>query len=397
MRRAIKAYFIPLVCLTMFMAACGSDNDGTRTDSSESAASDSPSVAETSDTSSDSASGSAESAPDGVPALNSLQGRTMEMSSWGGVWTESTQKYFVEPFEKETGVKVNIVVNGNDTAAPVLLQYQNGHVTTDLIDGGVLNDMLDRGALEKLPDGLNKVLAETSRPNSTETGYSWDNYGTTATLITCNPKIVEKCPSNAAEYWDVQNFPGTRAMVNTARSAMTFALLADGPNALKISDDGGLDRAIEKLNEIKPHINVWTASGAQMQQTISDGEVGISYMWNGRAYVVKRDVEPDLIMNWGDSTTQDTAEGLAVTKGAPNADVAFAYIYWISQHPEAQAKWTEALTYPTPTKELFDLVSPEVAAALPDGPDTQTEHYDSEWFAKNASEVQKAWQQMLTG
>src|SRR5262245_18097079 len=57
-----------------------------------------------------------------VPALDYLKGRKLVISTWGGVWTDTTKKYLTDPFSKDTGVTVQFVVNGNDTVAPALLQ-----------------------------------------------------------------------------------------------------------------------------------------------------------------------------------------------------------------------------------------------------------------------------------
>ena len=38
-----------------------------------------------------------------------LQGREMNVVSWGGAWTEASRVNFFEPFEKETGVKINVI------------------------------------------------------------------------------------------------------------------------------------------------------------------------------------------------------------------------------------------------------------------------------------------------
>lgn len=328
-----------------------------------------------------------------VPALDSLKGRKLVISTWGGVWTDTTKKYLTDPFAKDTGVNVQFVVNGNDTVAPALLQVQNHNVQIDLIDGGAVAPLVINNAAQKFPADLKATLTAASSSGDV-TDYVWGGYGTTATMIACNPKVVQKCPTNAKEFWDTTNFPGPRAISSVPESAMAFALLADGVQAGQM-DSLDIDRAIKKLKEIKPHVKVWTTSGSQQQQVISDGEVGIEYMWNGRAYVVKSTTVKDLVMNWGDSTYQADSEGFAIPKGAPNADVAFAFLSWVAAHPQNQAQWTNVLTYPTPTKDLATLVTPQVAAALPSA--DRTTNLNGIWLAQHSADIKKAWQQFLTG
>ncbi|SDX04701.1 putative spermidine/putrescine transport system substrate-binding protein [Ruegeria halocynthiae] len=81
----------------------------------------------------------------------------------------------------------------------------------------------------------------------------WIAVFTFATVIGWNTDTVEKAPSNWAEFWDVENFPGARALYNSAQSMLEIALMADGvaPADLYPLD---VDRAFEKLEEIKPEV-----------------------------------------------------------------------------------------------------------------------------------------------
>jgi len=320
----------------------------------------------------------------------SLKGRTLNVVTWGGVWTDATKKYFLEPFAAETGVKVNYTISGTDPTSTVLLQEQQGSVQIDLTDSSSAGVLEEKGFMEHFPDELMQAIKQTSRPDAF--GDYYLELGSTATLIVCNPELIKKCPSNAKEFWDVKGFPGDRAVATTYSSAMAFALMADGvPKDQLFPMD--VERSIKKLKELKPHVKTWPSSGAQQQQVMIDKEVGMSFMWNGRAFVVKRDNMPNLILNWGDSTLT-TGNGWAVPKGAPNKDVAFAAIKWVAEHPEAQAKWSEALTYPTPTKDLLTLVPKDIADALPGAHDPAV--IPGLALAKQADEMRKAWQNFLT-
>ena len=124
-----------------------------------------------------------------------------------------------------------------------------------------------------------------------------------------------------------------------------------------------------------------------------DREVGIAFMWNGRAHVVKRDVLPNLQIYWHDATVGNDG-GWTVPKGAPNADVAFAFLEWFGSQHEAQAAWTTALTYPTPSKELADRIPPEIAASLPINKDIVI--IDGVKQAEQAKDMRDLWQKFIT-
>jgi spermidine/putrescine-binding protein len=238
-----------------------------------------------------------------------------------------------------------------------------------------------------------KLLEETASPD----GYKEDliAFGNTANVIVCNPKVMKKCPTTAAEFWDVENFPGRRAIMDQAEAAMAFALQADGVSKDEVYPFD-IDRAIAKLKEIKPHIRVWPSSGDEQQKALISKEVGAAIMWNGRAWGVKRDNIPDLEMHW-DGAQVSYGSGLVVMKDAPHKDAAFEYIRWFLQNPEAQAKWSEAMTYMTPTKKLNELIDPEVAAALPSAHEGDVIIEDDEWLVENNEAIQNAWQEFLAG
>jgi spermidine/putrescine-binding protein len=90
--------------------------------------------------------------------------------------------------------------------------------------------------------------------------------------------------------------------------------------------------------------------------------------------------------------------GLAVAKGAPNKDVAFTFLNWWVQQAELQAEWTKALTYPTPNKKVSDLLPPEILAGLPYSPShAQPIQIDAQYTADHQDEIQRAFQEFLTG
>lgn len=319
-----------------------------------------------------------------------LKGRELNVISWGGVWTEASRVNFFEPFEKETGAKVNIIPATGDFDAMVRLQSDQGALQIDLLDGGNASLLRRDGYLEAFPPELIASLKEQSREGTVREDVL--SYGTTATAIVCNPDMVAKCPTNAAEFWDVEGFPGERAISGNWTAPLQFAALAAGADRKNLYPID-IQAALAKLEEIRPHIKVWPESGAAQEQVMVDREVGISYMWNGRAHVVKRDVIPNLKLFW-ESATVGLDTGWLVPKGAPNADVAFAFLEWFGRQHEAQAAWTTALTYPTPSKELADRITPEIAGSLPVGQDLVL--IDGDLQAQQQKEMRAAWQKFIT-
>ena len=80
-----------------------------------------------------------------------------------------------------------------------------------------------------------------------------------STVVAWNTKTYgEAGPQNWVDFWDVKKFPGTRSYRNTV--TLEPALIADGVPIDQVyavlSAPGGIERAIKKLEELKPHIAV---------------------------------------------------------------------------------------------------------------------------------------------
>jgi putative spermidine/putrescine transport system substrate-binding protein len=315
------------------------------------------------------------------------------VSSWGGSWTEAEQKHLGDPFTKETGIEVEYKVTGESPTAPALLQAQSGNVQLDVINTENAELLRSRDLLAKWPEDIMATLEETAAPGTFKDDLM--AFGSTANLIVCNPKVMKKCPTTAEEFWDVEGFPGPRAIMDQAEAAIAFALLADGVPKEEVYPLD-LDRAFAKLEEIKPEIRVWPSSGDEQQQVLINEEVGAAIMWNGRAWGVKQENIPDLELHW-EGAQVSYGSGLVVMKDAPHQEAAFEYIRWILDNPEAQAGWSSAMTYMTPTAQLDDLVDPEVAAALPSAHEEDIIIEDDVWLVENNEEIQNRWQEFLAG
>lgn len=122
-----------------------------------------------------------------------------------------------------------------------------------------------------------------------------------------------------------------------------------------LSAPGGIERAIKKIKELKPHVAVWWASGAQHAQLMKDGEVDMITGWNGRFDAVAKD---------GAKVAYTFNQGLAdydcyaIPKGAPNKANAMKFLSEISK-PPYQAELTKYITYgPTNKRPMRAMPSP---------------------------------------
>jgi len=207
-------------------------------------------------------------------------------------------------------------------------------------------------------------------------------------------------PNSWADFWDVEKFPGKRAYRGSVAGALDPALMADGVPPEEVYEvlgsEEGIDRAIDKIRELKPHIDVFWTSGAQHAQLMVDGEVDMTTGWNGRFDNAKKDgAKVAYVFN---QALLDY-DCFAIPKGAPNKETAMAFLAEISK-PEYQANLPKYITYGPTNKAAYDLgkIDEAVARSLPSHPDNAKVQLpiDIDWYAKWEAIAAEKYQEMLT-
>ncbi|WAM19894.1 ABC transporter substrate-binding protein [Rhodococcus sp. JS3073] len=195
-----------------------------------------------------------------------------------------------------------------------------------------------------------------------------------------------KTPQGWADFFDLDRFPGRRGLRNfSAGAVMEIALIADGvdPHDLYPLD---YKRAFAKLDTIKDHTVFWT-SGAQSAQLISDGEVSMTQIWNGRVYNLQKQGAP-IAIQWNQQFPQ--ADALVVPRGA-NVDYAMDLARYILA-PENNAKLSQYIPYGPTNRESLSLVEPAMRDHLPTSYMDLSIAFDNIWLNQNRDEVDSRWQ-----
>jgi len=212
---------------------------------------------------------------------------------------------------------------------------------------------------------------------------------TTGTPDVARMKVmVGKAPQSWADFWDVEKFPGRRALYAQPKPLLEMALLADGVPIDKLYPID-LDRAFKKLDQIKKHVNVWYKDLGQVDALLQNGEVDMLLTSNGRAHAAKKAGFPV------DYTFKEGAweQGYwVVMKNAPNAENAMKLIAYTAL-PEGQAAFAKAFAYGGPNKKAYAMMDPQVAAGLPTAPQNLPGQFqiDAKWWTDHLEEVNRRW------
>ena len=262
--------------------------------------------------------------------------QTINYMTAGGVYLQNITKAFLDPIGKALNVRWNVETSDEDT--PVRIQFRSGAVTTDIVEFGA--STCAQGAAEGMYEKLDfkQINVSSFAPGS----YSDYYIGSTvfSIVMAWNPSKVKTAPATWADFWNVEKFPGTRALRRSPRATLELALLADGV-ALDKLYPLDLDRAFKSLAKIKPHIKAWWLSGAESQQLLRDGGIDMMPMFNARVESVIGDKG---------SAAYTFNQGLidfgcwAIMAGSPKKDLSMKILAEFAK-PEYQADMTLLSNY----------------------------------------------------
>jgi putative spermidine/putrescine transport system substrate-binding protein len=321
----------------------------------------------------------------------------LTVASWGGSYQDAQSKALFVPGAKAMGIEIKQETYGG--MSEVRLMVNAGAVTKDIVSSG--SGSAARAAAEGLLEKLDYSIIDVSDfyPTLyTDTCVGSDVF---STVMAWNTETYgSNAPKTWADFWDVKKFPGSRAYRGKVAGALEPALLADGVPADKVyevlSTEAGMQRAIDKIRELKPHIDVFWGSGAQHAQLMKDGEVDMTTGWNGRFDVAKKD---------GAKVAYTFNQALldydcfAIPKGAPNKDLAMKFLAEISK-PELQANLPLHITYGPTNKAAYAIgkIDEKLALLMPSHPKNAALQLpvSLEWYAEFEQQAAAMYQNMLT-
>ncbi|MDM7255852.1 MAG: ABC transporter substrate-binding protein [Paracoccus sp. (in: a-proteobacteria)] len=337
------------------------------------------------------------------------QAQEVNVVSWGGAYERSQVEAYNKPFTEKTGIKVNMIASDNP-ATPLKAQAEAGNVTADVFDIEVSDAirLCDEGALVEIdpaslpaaPDGT--PAADDFLPGALRdcavANIAW---GTVIAYDTT--KFPENPPTTAADFFDLEKYPGKRGLPKNPKRTLYLALVADGVAPEEFYDvlgtPEGVDRAFAKLDTIKGDV-VWWEAGAQPIQLLADGEVVMTNAYNGRVF--------DAIISEGRSfeTIWDGQyldfDMFAIAKNSPNPEAAMEYLKFATdtQRLADQAKY---IAYGPARKSSAALVSlyqdgkTEMAPYMPTNPEhTKTAVIDNpEFWADHDTELTERFNSWL--
>jgi putative spermidine/putrescine transport system substrate-binding protein len=286
-------------------------------------------------------------------AMGAAQAETsLTVVSWGGAYTASQQRAYHDPYmELNPGIRIINDDGSANALAGLRAQSQAGNVTWDLVDmlpsdaqlacdEGIILQIDPDTMLAPAPDGT--PASEDFLPGSL--GECFIPQIVYSTVLVYNTEMFpeDKQPDSIMALFDVENYPGRRALQDRPGTNLEWALYADGVDPDDIYDvlatPEGVDRAFAKLDTIKEHLVFWT-EGAQAPQLLADKEVSFTTGYNGRIFEASEVEGQPFDIIWDGQIVE--WDGWVVPADGPNVDVVMEYLFWATdtQRLADQAKF----------------------------------------------------------
>ena len=201
---------------------------------------------------------------------------------FGGAWRRAATSAFGEPFTAKTGIPVQYQEPYSFARLRAMHEAKAQQIDVFSAEGSEV--ILANRANMLTP--IDWSIVDQSHLSEEQLRVQNVVGSYTLAMVFCYNK--KKWPGNQhpkswADFWDVEKFPGRRAVRRTpANWTIDAALKADGvsEHAFYPLD---VDRAFRSLDRIKPHVKVWWSDNAQAQQLMEQEEVDLIMMMNGRA------------------------------------------------------------------------------------------------------------------
>jgi putative spermidine/putrescine transport system substrate-binding protein len=334
--------------------------------------------------------------------------------SWGGAYSSSQERAYLEPYmETNPDIRLRMDDQAANGLAGLRAQVEAGNVTWDLVD------MLQGDATLACDEGLVMEINfdEMLEPAPDGTPASEDFIeGTTgdcfipqilyATLFAYNTEAFpDGGPQTVADIFDLEAFPGKRALQRIPDGNLEWALMADGVPADEIYDvldtDEGIERAFAKLDTIKDNV-IWWSEGAQPPQLLADQEVVIATGYNGRFFDAQVNENQPIELMWDGQLFEVDGWVIPAETQHPEQVLEFVRFATDTQRLADQAKY---ISYAPARKSSVALIGQHADTGIDMMPHMPTapENFqnpirkDPDWWADNKDEMNERFNAWLAG
>jgi mannopine transport system substrate-binding protein len=337
----------------------------------------------------------AASAASFVPGSLNAQTQELVIVATGGAFEKALKDHFYDVFTQQTGIRIRPVAASNsETWTKLRAMQQTNNIEWDIVTAWPEDLVAQQALIESFDCGKLTNLAAQGVPGACQSRGLLRTLGG-VTITYDRSKYPNGGPQNWADFWNVQKFPGPRSLPNAGAPwwPLMAALMADGVAKDKLFPLD-LDRAFKKLDEIRPHVNVWWRTGDQSQQMFRSGEVTMAMMWSGRAFALA-DQNMPLEVVWSGAPPNTAL--WSIVKGTKNTEAAIKFLDFFMSRPEAHLPFANAVNFDTANRSVLSSLTPAQLKTKVTAPENaaQLAVMDAAWVAENRAALLERWNRWL--
>jgi putative spermidine/putrescine transport system substrate-binding protein len=330
------------------------------------------------------------------PMMESAGAAPMPVTAFvfGGDWEKAAAKAFGEPFTKKTGIPVTY--QAPYLFAKLRAMHEASAMQIDVVSVQGEEIYQAESANMIMPLDFNVIDRSALDPKQLRYGNAIGCHS--LSYVVCYNKKKwpgDHHPASWADFWDVEKFPGRRALRTDQLWTIEAALKADG-----VTDSAfypiDVERAFRSLDRIKPHIKTWWADNSLSQQLMEQEEVDIIAMMNGRATESILDHHAPFELVWNEAICEGGNQAWLAPVGCPNPQGAMKFLDVVGR-AEYQAVFARLIYYGPQNPKAYNFIEPAIAKLLPTYPDNEKVAHviDFSWWAKNLPAMQRRFQLWL--
>jgi len=271
-------------------------------------------------------------------AIAPVSAEPLTIVSFGGAYGAAQKEHMLDPWAAETGNEF-LFEDYSGGVAEMKAQVEAGNVQWDVVDIEVidLERACSEGYLEEIDfsilppgdDGVDAMDDFIPEALASECGVGnivW------SIVFAVNEENEGPQPETIEEFFNIEEFPGKRALRKRPQVNMEWALLADGVAPEEVyevlSTEEGQARAFAKLDTIKDEI-VWFDSWSQAPQLLNDGGAQMVQSANGRIFAAIEEGDAPFRIVW-DSHVYDL-DVWAIMRGTDQLEKALDFVAFATQ------------------------------------------------------------------
>lgn len=357
-----------------------------------------------------------------APAVE-VQHDSLTIMTWDGAYEASQRIAYFRPFTKDTGIPIAPKTYDGSLAAVEKAIAKSDGADVINVSSGVLAQLCKKKLLvpidisklppaaggERAPEGQGATPTEpaTTASTSPEADFLDDTVSScgvgsvawAATPVFDKEAFDGKAPRTAADFFDLESFPGKRALPKGPRYTMELALLADGVAPAEVyatlATPEGQTRAFDTLDKIRTEI-VWWSKPATPLTLIRKGKVAMGLAYTGRIFQNAVEAPNKVGILWAGQIYD--VDHWAIPKTSERKRQAAEFVAFASR-PDRLAAHAALTAYGPARKSAVTLVGThpvvgvEMAKFIPTAPahlETAL-RFDEGWWDKNGAEIEKSF------